>query len=105
MLTLLIYFSYCDRRKEDSYRSGTVSGARVPGLVLDRSGSGSGCAGRRSPAPAAGTICIPDDFLDEDFPVVMESDEIILVVEEEPVVAMDVHFQRGGSRGQCDPGR
>ncbi|RLN22330.1 UPF0503 protein [Panicum miliaceum] len=34
--------------------------------------------------------CIPDDFLDEDIPVVMETDEIIPVVEEEPVVTMDI---------------
>ncbi|KAG2593015.1 protein OCTOPUS-like [Panicum virgatum] len=37
--------------------------------------------------------CIPDDFLDEDIPVVMESDEIIPVVEEEPVVAMDISVE------------
>ncbi|PWZ12226.1 UPF0503 protein [Zea mays] len=35
--------------------------------------------------------CIPDDFLDEDIPVVMEPDEIVPVVEEGPaVVPMDI---------------
>ncbi|CAO2195285.1 unnamed protein product [Urochloa humidicola] len=42
----------------------------------------------QAPAP-----CVPDDFFDEDIPVVMETDEIVPVVEEEeeePVVAMDI---------------
>ncbi|PAN27561.2 hypothetical protein PAHAL_5G087200 [Panicum hallii] len=79
--TLWALFHQDDR---DRVRDGTAFGA----FPASSSTAAAALAAEVQLPPQA--PCIPDDFLDEDIPVVMESDEIIPVVEEEPVVAMDI---------------
>ncbi|XP_062207471.1 protein OCTOPUS-like [Phragmites australis] len=73
--TLWALFHQDDR---DRVRDGTAFGA----FPASSSTAAAALAADVQPQPP----CIPDDFLDEDIPVVMESDEIIPVVE--PVVVV-----------------
>ncbi|WVZ68142.1 hypothetical protein U9M48_017123 [Paspalum notatum var. saurae] len=81
--TLWALFHQDDR---DRVRDGTAFGA----FPASSSTAAAALAVDIHNAPVQQAPCIPDDFLDEDIPVVMEPDEIIPVVEEEPVVAMDI---------------
>ncbi|CAO1942306.1 unnamed protein product [Urochloa humidicola] len=79
--TLWALFHQDDR---DRVRDGTAFGA----FPASSSTAAAALAAEVQPPPQA--PCVPDDFFDEDIPVVMETDEIVPVVEEEPVVAMDI---------------
>ncbi|KAL6840181.1 hypothetical protein ACP4OV_029991 [Aristida adscensionis] len=76
--TLWALFHQDDR---DRVRDGTAFGA------FPASSATAAAALAADVLPQPQPPCVPDDFLEEDIPVVMESDEIIPV--EEPVVAMD----------------
>ncbi|KAL6614149.1 hypothetical protein ACP70R_036419 [Stipagrostis hirtigluma subsp. patula] len=79
--TLWALFHQDDR---DRVRDGTAFGA----FPASSSTAAAALAADVLPQAQPQAPCVPDDFFDEDIPVVMETDEII-PVEEDPVVAMD----------------
>ncbi|KAJ1286253.1 hypothetical protein BS78_03G339200 [Paspalum vaginatum] len=82
--TLWALFHQDDR---DRVRDGTAFGA----FPASSATAAAALAADARPPQVQQAPCIPDEFLDDDIPVVMEPDEIIPVVEEEPpVFAMDI---------------